>query len=667
MPVSSTSQTDRSVSVHCVLADDVLLFQEMRGSEELGRLSEYRIKLLSSKSDVKIADVLGQPMLVRVDLPAEKKRYFHGLVTRFSRQGQRGDFYAYEAIVRPALWLLTQSSNCRIFQDMNTLEILKAVCNSAVYGGEIKLRLDVSDTPAVRTYCVQYRESDFDFVSRLLEEDGFYYYFEHTEHAHTMVIVNSIGVHPTAAGYATVPFYADGNRAPTDECVSNWSSAGQIEPSIFTLNDYNFEKSANSRGGSLKVKTQAQSVFSLPEYERYDYPGRFDSSEAGNMRTRAWAESIHGQSEEIHGTTTARGLFAGALFTLQDHPNEEENRKVLITGTDLVVIGQDYISGGGANTAMSFACQFTAVGSEHNYRPFPICKKPVVRGPQTAIVAGKAGEEIWTDSYGRIKVSFHWDRLGKDDENSSCWVRVAQPWSGKGWGTMFIPRVGMEVVVEFLEGDPDRPLVTGCVYNSDAMPPYPLPEHQTRSTIKSNTSKGGGGFNEIRFEDKKGEEEIFVQAEKDFNRVVKNNDTLKIGFEKKDKGDQTIAIHHDQSLDVGNDRKVHVANNQSEVIDKTMSTKVGNDQSLDVGAGQTIKIGTDQSLEVGASQKIQVGTSCVIEANTSIELKVGASSIKIEPTKITIKSLEIAVQSDAMMAIKAGAVMTVEGAMVKIN
>ena len=651
MPVFDTSQTDRSVSFHCELADDILLFQEMQGGEQLGRLSEYRIKLLSLKGDVRIADVLGKSMHVRVDLHGDGKRYFHGLVTRFSRHGKLGEFYAYEAIVRPALWLLTRSSNCRIFQDLSTVDILKEVCQAAIYAGQIKLRLDISGTLAKRPYCVQYRESDFNFVSRLLEEDGLYYYFEHADHAHTMVVVDSYGAHPLATGYENVPFHPNESRAPNGESVTTWSPAGQIEPGIFTLNDYDYEKSSASINGGLMLKTEVPAAFGLPLYEQYDYPGRFDTSADGDMRTRAWSESIHGQSEQFQAATTARGLFTGARFTLQDHPNDDENRQVLITESSLVVVGQDYVSGGGANTAMSFKCQFTAVGNEHNYRPVPVCSKPVVRGPQTAMVVGKEGEEIWTDRYGRIKVKFHWDRLGKEDETCSCWVRVSQSWSGKGWGTMFIPRIGMEVVVEFLEGDPDRPLVTGCVYNSDAMPPYALPENQTRSTIKSNTSKGGGGFNEIRFEDKKDAEEIYVHAEKDYNRIVMNNDTLKVGFEKQDKGDQTIAIYHDQSLDVGNDRTVHVTNNQSAAIDNDMSTKVGKDQSLDVGA----------------SQKIKVGTTCVIEANTSIELKVGASSIKIEPAKITIKSVEIAIQADAMMAIKAGAVMTVEGALVKIN
>jgi type VI secretion system secreted protein VgrG len=347
-----------------------------------------------------------------------------------------------------------------------------------------------------------------------------------------------------------------------------------------------------------------------------------------------------------------------------------------------MVTGDDYGAAGSSQT-MSYEARIRAVGKEYSYRPPPTIARPVVQGPQTAMVVGKAGEEIWTDQYGRIKVQFHWDRVGADDENSSCWVRVAQGWAGKSWGAMFIPRIGMEVVVSFLEGDPDRPLVTGCVYNSDSMPPYALPGEQTKSTIKSNVSKGGGGFNEIRFEDKKDSEEIFIQAEKDYNRVVKNNDTLKVGFEKADKGDQTIGIKNDRSVDVGHDHLEHVANDQTITIDHDQKTTVTNDQTLNVDNNQTVAIKVDQKLDVGGNQtvaitgdqKVTVSKTIVIEATQSIELKVGSSSVKIEPAKITVKSVEVEVKADAnagveagaMMKLKSGAVMTVEGALVKIN
>jgi type VI secretion system secreted protein VgrG len=637
MVTSTISQADRGVSVHCKLPDDDLLFQSLEGSEQLGRLYEYRIKLLAFKNDIAIADVLGKEMAVRLDVRNDGKRFIHGLVTRFSRHGSNGAFFAYEAIIRPALWLLTRSTNCRIFQEKTTLDILKEVLDGA-YGGEIKFRVDLNGSYDIRPYCVQYRESDYDFISRLLEEEGIYYFFEHEENAHTMVLVDAYGSHQEAPGYEAVSFYDGGGRGTDREEITRWSPSGQIEANVFSLNDFDFEKVASSRGNGLLTKTKLPPAFDLPAYEQYDYPGRFHTTRLGDRRTRGWSESVHGQSAMFSGDASARGLVTGTLFALEDHPVGNENCQVLITAATLSILAQDYISGSGSDAALTVSCSFAAVGKEHNYRPQRIQEKPVVRGPQTAMVVGKSGEEIWTDQYGRVKVQFHWDREGKDDENSSCWVRVSQSWSGKGWGTMFIPRVGMEVVVEFLDGDPDRPLITGCVYNSDA-----LPEHQTRSTIMSNSSKGGGGFNEIRFEDKQDKEEIFIQAERDFNRVVKNNDTLKVGFEKKDKGDQTIDIKNDQSLDIGNDQKIHIKN----------------DQTLTIDQNQTVKI--------DGNQEITVGQKIVIEATTSIELKVGGSSIKIEPAKITLKSVQIDIGADAMMKIKAGGIMTVEGALVKIN
>jgi type VI secretion system secreted protein VgrG len=398
----------------------------------------------------------------------------------------------------------------------------------------------------------------------------------------------------------------------------------------------------------MLTRAQIAPGFSQTSYEMYDYPGRYAEVADGNLAAKARLERLHGQCQQIEAVSDARGLLVGGLFTLADHPREDQNGDYLITGAHYEISGGAYASNGGA---LEVVCHFIGIGKAYPYRPAQSMLRPVVYGPQTAMVVGPSGEEIWTDQYGRVKVQFHWDRLGKENEKSSCWLRVAQGWAGKGWGAMTIPRIGMEVVVSFLEGDPDRPLVTGCVYNSDSMPPYTLPGEQTKSVFKTNSSQGGGGFNELRFEDKKGSEEVFVHAERDFNRVVKNNDTLKIGFEVAAKGDQDIAIKNDRMLDVGNDHKV----------------KIGNDE--------TVAIGKDQTVDIKSNQKVKAGQTIVIEANTSIELKVGGSSIKIEPAKITIKSAEIEVAADAnvhvkagaMMEIKSGAMMTIAGALVKIN
>jgi type VI secretion system secreted protein VgrG len=643
MPILPT-QAQREVSVKSALGADVLLFKRMACSEALGRLSEFRVEMASSRSDIKIADILGTDLTVALDLPGGDKRWFHGIVTHFSYHGWRDGMAHYRAVVHPALWLLTRSTNCRIFQEKSALDIVKEVCGDAAYGGLISLDDSaLSATPAARVYCVQYRESDFNFVCRLLEEEGIYFYFTHADGAHKVVLADSYGAHAPASGYETVEFFdEERTHGMVKEGVARFAPGGEIQASAYSLNDFDFEKASSSTSGGLLVKTQIAAAFAQQSYEQYDYPGRYVTTGVGNGFARARMEAVHGQCEQIEAFGNARGLTTGALFTLSEHPREDQNREFLITAAETEITGTDY-SSGGTNGATEFRCAFRAVGKEHSYRPPAIMRKPFVQGPQTAMVVGKAGEEIWTDKYGRIKLQFHWEREGKSDETSSCWVRVQQSWAGKSWGMTFIPRIGMEVVVSFLEGDPDQPLVTGCVYNGDNMPPYALPDNQTRSTIKSNSSKGGGGFNEIRFEDKKGSEEIYVHAEKDFNRVVMNNDTLKVGFEKKDKGDQTIAIHNDQSIDVGHDRTLHVKNDETVTVDNNQTVKVSGDQ------------------------KVTVSKTIVVEATTSMELKVGASSIKIEPAKITIKSPEIAVQADGMMSIKAGAILTVEGSMVKIN
>jgi type VI secretion system secreted protein VgrG len=634
-------QANREATVRTALADDVLLFAGMSGSEALGRLSEFTVRMLSEDASLAIADVLGKPLTVLLATNEDGDlRHFNGIVTRFANTGWVGDFASYEATVHPWLWLLSRASNCRMFQDMSVPDIVKEVCGA--YGGAAALSVTaLSGEYPVLPYCVQYRETDFDFVCRLLEGAGIYFYFTHEADKHTMVLADSYGAHQPIAGYTALKFARAARRGEwAEESVARWSSAGAIAGSKVVLQDFDFEKAAGSRSGGLLSTATIAAGFNQASYEMFDYPGGYSVAADGNALARARIESMHGQCEQIAATTDARGLYPGGLFTLADHPREDQNRTYLVTSAQYEVSGNDYASGG---RGFGFSCRIGAIGKEHPYRPLPTVARPRVYGPQTAIVVGKAGEEIWTDKYGRIKVQFHWDRVGTDDENSSCWVRVAQGWAGKGWGAMAVPRIGMEVVVSFLEGDPDRPLVTGCVYNSDTMPPYELPANQTRSTVKSQSSKGGEGFNELRFEDKKGAEEVYMHAERDFLRVVKNNDALKVGFETADKGDQTIDIKNDQLATIGND--------------------------------QTLKVTHDQTVGIDGKQAVKVGTTIVIEAGTSIELKVGGSSIKIEAGKITIKAPEIEVEADAnakvkagaMMEIKAGGVMTIGGALVQIN
>lgn len=380
------------------------------------------------------------------------------------------------------------------------------------------------------------------------------------------------------------------------------ATSGELQAGSYALKDFDFEKPQNS---ALLVKNTLKPPFNEGVYERYDYPGKYSTAAVGNHAAKARMEVLHGQGEQISARTDASGLYPGGLFTLVQHPQAEQNRTCMVTSIDYDIT--DAARQDGAYRRSRVDCRFTAIGNNQAYRPQPLIAKPRVQGPQTAIVVGKLGEEIWTDQYGRVKVQFHWDRLGTQDETSSCWVRVAQGWAGKNWVSVFIPRVGMEVVVSFLEGDPDRPLVTGCVYNAESMPPYALPAEQTKSSLKSNSSKGGSGFNELRSEDKAGAEEVFMHAQKDFKRVVLNDD------------------------------------------------------ALDVSGNQTISIIGDQTVTVAGDQSITVDKTIVIEATTSIELKVGSSSIKIEPAQIIVKATHINLDAQATMALKAGATMELDG------
>ncbi len=659
------SQDNRNIRITSPLGADVLLFHRMSGHDGMSELGEYTLELLSEQSDIAIDDVLGQALTVTLDVGPGVEREFNGIVTRFVLSGRLGRFASYQATVRPWLWLLTRSSDCRIFQDQDPVAIIKTVFDKYALA-DFDLG-QLSATPPSLPYCVQYRETDFAFVSRLMERFGIYYYFRHAGGRHTLVLADSAAAHSAIAGSATLQFDSSGGeRARARETVYDWQAGGEILADAVTLRAFHFEtpavdltaKSTGARGYDGNART----------LEIYDYPGPYIERPAGELEAKTWLESIEAGHKLVEGAATAAALAPGGLFKLLDHPRSDQNVEMLVTGASYQLYSDRFESEPGLpklendKPVPPFACRFRAIAKDATFRGARRTAAPLVRGPQTAIVVGKSGEEIWTDKYGRVRVKFHWDRLGDGDSAAdacSCWVRVAQAWAGKRFGQLVIPRIGQEVVVSFLEGDPDRPLVTGAVYNAQNMPPVTLPDDATRSTFKTNSSKGGEGFNELRFEDKKGSEEIFVQAEKDYNRVVKNNDSLKVGFEKADKGDQTIDIKHDQTIKVGNDQTLTVTHDQFENVDNN----------------QTVKIKADQKIDVGASQSIKAGTTIVIEAGTSIELKVGASSIKIEAGKISIKAPEIEVAADAnakvkagaMMEIKAGAVMTIGGALVQIN
>ena len=665
----AASQENRNIRVSTALGADVLLFHRMSGSDGMGELGEYNLDLLSERSDLAIDDVLGHSLSVKIDVSAEVVRELNGIVTRFVLTGRAGRYASYQATVRPWLWFLTRSADCRIFQELDAVAIIKKIFEKYTLA-DYDLSL-LSATPPAMPYCVQYRETDFAFVSRLMERFGIYYYFRHEGGNHTLVLADSPAAHTPVVGIDAIHYFPDpAGKARARETVYDWRAGGEILSDEYTMRAFNFETPAVD----LTVKSTVAHAYEAGarQLEQYDYPGDYLARAAGEAQVKTRLESSQAGYQTVQGSATAAGLAPGGLFTLDGHPRSDQNAAMLVVSASYRLYSDQFEADFGrpdpkAEALLQFDCQFSAIPKDATWRSRQRTPQPLVRGPQTAIVVGKAGEEIWTDQYGRIKVQFHWDRLGGEDETSSCWVRVAQAWAGKRFGQLFIPRIGQEVVVSFLEGDPDQPLVTGSVYNATNMPPSTLPDDAARSTIKTNTTKGGGGFNEIRLDDKKDAEEIFVQAEKDYNRVVKNNDTLKVGFEKKDKGDQTIAIKNDQSLDVGNDQKIEIGNDRTLHVKNDQTDNIDNNLNVTVKGEESRAVGKDQTIKIDGGQKITVGKTCVIEATSSIELKVGGSSIKIEPAKITIKSVQIAVEGSGPVSVKSSAIVTVEGSLVKIN
>lgn len=631
------------------------MFYRVNGHEALGRLFEYDVELLSTSNDVDLKALLGKSAGIKLELEGGGSRFFNGIVTRASFLGMLGEFYHYRVMLHPKLWLLTKASNCRVMSQpakaKTVPEMIKDVLSEHGYD-DVSLSLSESYTP--REYCVQYRESDFDFISRLMEEEGIYYYFTHTASNHTLVLCDGPTAHKYCPGSPNIPFFPWANQDRRKEPhLYDWSLSQQIQSGNYELNDYHFE----TPSADLKVKANLQGAHAESAKAVYDYPGEYTKPAEGDRYARIRMEEVRAGHEQIHAKGNARHLATGFKFKLTQFPRQDQNRDYLVLSTRFQIHNNEYESQGAPGNPEPFLCDYTLLETGATYRSPRATPVPIVQGVQTAVVVGPSGEEIYTDKYGRIKVQFHWDRLGGKNENSSCWVRVAQIWAGKNWGGIFIPRIGQEVIVDFLEGNPDNPIVTGSVYNAEQMPPYALDANKTQSGIKTRSSQKGSteNFNELRFEDKKGEEEIYLHAEKNFTRVVENDDVHKIGFDKKSPGDQKVDIynHRKVTLEQGNDELTVKMGNRKATISQ------GNDDLMVKMGNRTVKVDLGKISE---------------EAMQAIELKVGQSSIKIDQTGVTIKGMMIKIegqlQTDVkglMTTVSGDAMTTVKGAVVMIN
>ncbi|MDI5983680.1 type VI secretion system tip protein TssI/VgrG [Halomonas sp. M4R5S39] len=580
------------------------------GAEELGRLFDFTVELLATSEDIAFPDVLGGKLTLSLELE-EGERYFDGCVVAFSQVGRLGRYALYHARLRPWLWYLGLTRDCRIFQNQSAPEIIQTLFAEH---GQSDFEDTLSQDYEPREYCVQYRESDFDFLSRLMEEEGIYYFFRHSDGQHVLVLADAPVCHERIPGCDEANFLPpESERGRARDHVWDWWLEQQIQTELFALRDFDFENPRNPP----EAKESRPRDHQAGSYEAYDYPGGFiQASPHGRRLAAARSDESQTQFESVRAVGNLRAIMCGGLFALKGHAREDQNREYLVTGSSVDARAADYEAGAGGEEA-SFRCSFTAIDSSVCFRPARVTPRPVVQGLQTAIVVGQAGEEIWTDQYGRVKCQFHWDRQGAKDENSSCWVRVSQAWAGSGWGAMFVPRIGQEVIVAFLEGDPDRPIIVGRVYNADCMPPFDLPGDAMVGGVKTNSTPGGGGYNEISMNDTAGEELLHVHAQKDQDTVVENDEQHAVGH------DRTRSVGNDEQTSIGNDRSETVGSNETLQVGVNRTETVGGSEAVTVGQNRTHTISGNDVLNVAMTRTQSVGINDMVNVGGAQETNVG--------------------------------------------
>ncbi len=682
------AQADQSISISTPLGADKLLLRSFHGEERISGLFHISLEMQSEEKSLDFSKIVGKGATVKAELADGTYRYIHGIVGRFVQAGSDARFTTYYAELHPWLWLLTMNVDCRIYQNKSVIDIVTGLFTEL---GFTDFKNSTTGTYSPMEYCVQYNESAFAFVSRLLEANGIFYFFAHEDGRHTLVLGDDASAFADCAGAATVDYGTYGNWRQQN-VVSSCTVEEAVIPGKVAVDDFGFEAPSTDLMGS----TDSTAAADGGKRRIYEYPGGFTKKDAAEGLAKLRMEEHEAPRKVLRGQSFCPAFVPGGKTTLQKHYRDDANTAYVLARVSH------------SATLETYTNAFEAFPADVVHRPARTTRKPVIPGTQTAIVVGKSGEEIWTDKYGRVKVQFHWDQKGTKDENSSCWIRVAHGWAGKGWGQMFLPRIGQEVVVSFLDGDPDRPLVTGSVYNAEQTVPYDLPNEQTKSTIKSNVSKGGGGFNEFRFEDKKDAEEVFLQAERDYNRVVKNNETVKVGFEKKSDGNQTIDVYKnrtvtveegDQSLqvkkgnrtikvDTGDEshtvagtRSVTVTKAETHTNEDAFDQKVTKDYTLKVDGNLlievmgTVTIKSTQDMTLDSKAKLTVKTLADLALEGMNISSKATAELKNEGLNVTNKAgvnlnnegTMVTSKASAMHNVEAGGILTAKGSLVKIN
>lgn len=597
------TQDERPIAVQTSLGKDYFLLTGFSGHEAVSQLFQFDLKMLSDDLAADKKNLVGQNVTCSIRPQEGTRSFFNGFISNFFAAEPAGRFgRSYRARIVPWLWFLTRAANSRIFQNKNVVDIAKQIFSDHGFS-DFEFRLQRSYPPY--EYKVQYRETDFNFVSRLLEHEGIFYFFHHESGRHIAVF----GDAPSAfrqGEWGNVSFVPE----PAWEHVHRWHHAYEFRPGRWTLTDYDFKKPQTDLTADRPTLID-NSV--MKKFEFFDHPGGYIEKDIGTSLARTRIEMEEATHHVVNGFGKVPSFRSGETFALKDHPiSDEMGASYALLSVHHHARDTSYFTEHGQPA--SYSNSFVGLPAKTVFRPPKVTPCPVVHGPQTATVVGPKGEEIYTDEYGRVKVQFRWDRYGKADENSSMFLRLAQSWAGNKWGAQILPRIGMEVVVEFLEGDPDRPIVTGCLNNADAMPPDKLPDNRTRSVFRTRSSPNSSGFNEISFEDKAGSEQLFMHGERDEDVRIKRNAREWIGNERH------LIVGKDQLESVGGAKHLTISGNQNEKI------------------GGTVSLSADGDLHqrIGQNSALKAGMQVAIEAGISITLKTGASFIEIGPAGITI-------------------------------
>ncbi|MDD2273417.1 MAG: type VI secretion system tip protein TssI/VgrG [Desulfuromonadaceae bacterium] len=582
---------------------------EVNASENVSHMSGATL-ILVSEEVIPCGEVIRQEgtlTIINPEGPGNPDRYFHGIVRKFRHREKKGRFNIYEAELVPSLWLLTLKQNCRIFQDTKLQDIIgKILQESGITSDFYEFRLHKQDI--FNKFNVQYNETDLHFISRLLEKEGIFYFFEHYEDKHVLVFCDTDAYYQNIGGDTSIPFNSGGLASANKINISSFDYSDRIRPGVLTHANYNFKTP------SMKLETDFKSEYNNTDepFEVYTYPGSYGKTDRGDYLAQIRMETMAALKEKGRGISNCARLTSGATFQLTEHNNQEFNQEYFLFGVTHKGLQPDVLKElAPKDIVPGYRNIFMVIPSSVTYRPEQRHEKPMVPGLLSAIVTGPKGEEIWPDEYGRVNVQFHFDREGKMDEKSSCWLRTMQFWNGGSYGSQFIPRVGDEVLVSFINGDMDYPIITGSVVNEAKQPNYTLPANKTQSGIKTRSSPGGtaANFNELRFEDKMGSEEVYLQSEKDWNILIKNDKGQRVG--------------HDETLTVGNDRSKYVVMNQSESIGVNKSIQVGVNHTETIGANMTLTVGSCQTETVGINSMETIGAAKELSIGGLYQISVG--------------------------------------------